>query len=520
MIFLPPRRDYQVEGKGFLLLRKRCILADEMGLGKSSQATEATNEVLSQIPISQNQSVLILVPGAAGIAVWLEEIAKWGVGDWTNQVVVIRDKGPVRQQLWGIAKFVITTYTSYVKDFEAGWITRQHWTVVICDEIHRRVRNRNTKTFKALQKTASTYLFLITGSPASKGPQDLWTPLNLVNKWQFPSYWRFINMYCITNKTHWGIEVVGLKNKIKFDEMLGVNMIRRLKKDVAKDLPPKIRLELPVEMTAIQRELYTQMNNDMMMLIDQHMGDGTWEDEDEEAGYRMVIVTDVLAKITKLRQLLVCPKIIDPGIADYGAGLAAIVDKIQERTEGGSNAHCGILTPFVDEGRLFNYITEYLVMNKVMVESNIFRFMGGMEPEELAASLAKCKEDRGIALISIQYAQSWNLETAPLGFFLGFDWDPENNKQAEDRFHRLTTVESPLFYYLKHLNSVDERVLDVNDMKTRNTAEIMRSMNLRKIRELLVGRPMTEEELITAKFGKEDDNGNTDTGDLDDEIPF
>jgi len=73
-------------------------------------------------------------------------------------------------------------------------------------------------------------------------------------------------------------------------------------------------------------------------------------------------------------------------------------------------------------------------------EGHIFMFRGGLRPDEINRQIDLWKKFKGVALVTIAFAQSFELDTTETAYCLGFDWDPNNNYQAEGRLRRLDSL--------------------------------------------------------------------------------
>ena len=454
----PPLRPFQVEGVDWLIKNRRCVLGDDKGIGKTVQVIKAMIEV-------KPKRVLIIVPGIAGLYVWLkEQLPKWNAIErlGLGQPVLMTGSAAKRAKLWKTSHFVITTYAGFREDMKHNRVPL-NWDVVTCDEYHRAFKRRRTKTHEYLKQLQSTYFWPFSGSAASKGPHDIWAPINLCQPRIWTSYWKFVDNYCIVSINQWGgREIIGEKNV----EELWVNLQhvfkRRLKREVLPQLPPKIRQPAYVDMTDRQAYLYAAMAKDMIVTLDE---------AEEDEGDKHILASTALTKIVRLRQILVCPKIIDPNCPDYGGAIEYVLDDL-EGAESEKDRHCVVFTPFRDAVSLIRQALEEKGFGPVI------ELMGGQGHsskgiDELKRKIDLFRAQKGIAVCTIQFAESFELDPADKGYFVGFEYDAEQNSQAEDRLHR-GTVEWPVnFWYILHNDTVDEDVMDVLDRGTHATHTLM-----------------------------------------------
>lgn len=171
------------------------------------------------------------------------------------------------------------------------------------------------------------------------------------------------------------------------------------------------------------------------------------------------------AATMKLRQFMVCPKVISPSFG-YGAGLEAILADVQES----ELKHFVISTPFKDP---IPWIEEFFRLNKIPTE----RLMGGdgVTVDEMATRIARWTKNGGAMIQTIQFAESYELPAARIMYMLGYLHNHEQNMQAEDRIHRdLRVTPHPVdIYYVKALGSYDEKIIEALAEEADNIHNLM-----------------------------------------------
>jgi SNF2 family DNA or RNA helicase len=341
---------------------------------------------------------------------------------------------------------LVTTYAAFLRDQS---VVPDYWTTVILDEAHY-VRNRTTQTFKALKRLHSTALIEVTGTPASRGPQDMWALLHLLDKKHFSSYWRFVNTWCIVDDSGWGKEIIAPRDPDRFKEMVSKrHMFFIARKDLAQYLPPKKRNQIPVEMTPKQERMYRQLETDMYTFL--------------ESG-ELLVASTVLAKITRFRQLLCCPQILDPDCPEVGGAIEYVLDQLD------GEGHAAIFTPFT--AAIAPIKTAIL---KRYPKYQVDYLKGGTSPEEMDERVTNFKMNRGVMICSIRFAQSFDLETCNLALFVGRDFDPDKNYQAEDRVARRNTVGSVTIQYPSYEGTYDMESWGILDKKRFNVNAILKT---------------------------------------------
>jgi SNF2 family DNA or RNA helicase len=308
-------------------------------------------------------------------------------------------------------------------------------------------------------------LFLITGSPLRKGFQDLWAPLNICDHVSFSSYWAFVRTFGYMQENEWGAwEILGLKEKDALARRIAPRYIRR-EKDVLPDLPPSRRsLDRVVDMTPGQAKMYSQLEKEMFL----ELTDGS-----------LLLTGSHLAKITRLRQILCSPKILDPHHTEFG-GLLEELGMMLEETD---DYHFVVFTPFT---KAIPVIDHYLQNRPQTKKHTIIRLQGGLKAQQVTDRLIEFRNEKGIAIVSIQYAESFDLVPAKWSFFCGFSWDVFNdNLQAEARLHRFTTKSAVTHYYPLYRHGLDrELMIPILDQKSSEGFKVFDST--RRLRQAIL----------------------------------
>lgn len=419
----PELREYQKEGIAFLARYRRAILADEQGVGKTVQALMAARQLHAE-------RILVVAPKSAS-GVWVMEAEKW-LGE-----VATPYQGSTRNYAdLDSAPIVVTNYVL----FKEVMARKPKWNVIIFDEAHK-LRNRKRPTlFQTALKAYSPNLFFLTGTPIFTSAGDLWPPLHLINPAQFRSYWKFVKEWTHINYNGYGYQILGTKHPERLQKILygeGL-MLRRLKKDVMPELPPKTRMSIPIEMHPKQRQAYETMVNDLMIELSE--------------GDKVLTIPSKLALFTRLRQLLVSPKLI--GLDTPSAAINALKEDLE-----GSNDAMLVFTPFAEA---LPILADELKFRQTFI------VRGGMTSEAIAGAVKGFQLFDGpkVLLASLLMGTSWAATEATQVRFLGYDWSPANNFQAEDRPHRHGQLNAVTVGYYVHEGTIDEHIMDILDEKT------------------------------------------------------
>lgn len=433
-------RTYQQEAVDRLVKEKRFLLYDQQGLGKTPETLVAINEL-------EAWRVLVHCPKRA-IGVWRHEAAIW-LPD--HRIVEYTGKPAERELAWKklyedvpiivICNWVFAEELRKRMEQESPNST---WNVVVADEIHSAgLLNRTSNTFKTFERIRTQSMFLLTGSPTPRGCVDYWPPLHILHPQEFKSFWKFVNQWAIVERTEFGTNIRRHPRDIeKFkQEIVHRYSLRRFKSDVLHDLPPKQRQVVRLEMTPKQAKAYKELATEMM----------TYADENN-----IILTPNVLARDQRLRQLLVCPRLL--GIDDNGAAMDALHSTVCEE----SNPFA-VFTPF-------RGAAEYIagLLHKVVGSENVYLITGGMSEDELdyqVRSFQNSPRDTRAIVATIASATSWTAHAASNGYFVGFEWSHDANEQAEDRLHRFGQHDPCNFWYFAHSGTIEDRVEELVDDK-------------------------------------------------------
>lgn len=139
--------------------------------------------------------------------------------------------------------------------------------LVIGDEVHycKTQTAARTKAFRRLCQNVP-HVLLLSGTPLTNNPVDLWPALNILHPSQFPAFFPFASRYSHPIKMHWGYIYKGARRLDELHDILTeLCMIRRLKSDVLTDLPPKTRTVVPIE---IDRKIYVEAECDFFRWLE------------------------------------------------------------------------------------------------------------------------------------------------------------------------------------------------------------------------------------------------------------
>lgn len=454
-------KDHQTEGVAWLqhLVRKcpaycrGALLADDMGLGKTLQILAMLAVAFEEQP---NLPPALVVAPVSLLENWKEEIEKF----FTSGVLPILtaygdDLAPLRlprvavdAQLqqeglvrflrpdWrGKARIVLTTYET-LRDLEFSF-ARERWSVMVCDEAQR-VKNPNALVTRAAKKQNVQFKIACTGTPVENTLADLWCLFDFVQPGLLGALNDFARRY------RRPIEARTEEEKVRVEELRGKiapQVLRRLKKDVAKDLPRKIVVDScrKLGLSSQQRALYARA----VELF-------------KKRGQPGVPFKNALGLLHHLRQLCTDPKrhgltaFVPEPLADYRARspkldwlLDALAD-IKRRDE-----KAILFCEFREVQRMLRYYIEEL-----------FGFapdiINGDTPA--AAKHAASRQKRikafqqnsgfGVLILSpVAVGFGVNIQGANHVIHFSRTWNPAKEDQATDRAYRIGQTRDVYVYY-------------------------------------------------------------------------
>ena len=230
---------HQIDGVAFLLGRRRAILADDMGLGKTRQA------IVSLRHASPGGPYLVVCPASVKRN-WAREIGQ-AIPGCAIHIVEGGRAVPLSDSEWTIVNYDILS-----KHMDG--LGRVPWAGVVFDEAHYLKNHTSARSRLARQLVESAArkapreppVYLLTGTPLTNRPRDLFVLLQLVGHSLGRSFLSFAKRYCAAEKTEYGWKTDGASNIEELTVQLHGVMLRRTKNQVLA-LPPKLRTWLPVD---------------------------------------------------------------------------------------------------------------------------------------------------------------------------------------------------------------------------------------------------------------------------------
>ncbi|MBK6847508.1 MAG: DEAD/DEAH box helicase [Proteobacteria bacterium] len=250
-----PLYPYQLEGVQRALRGGRLLLADDMGLGKTAQAIATAHVLWSTGRVARG---LLVVPASLKPQ-WQRE---WQ--HFSDAPLQLVEGGPAeRRRLYGATRrgFLLTNYEQVLRDLDE--LRRWGADLVVLDEAQR-IKNWATKTAICVKQLEATYRVVLTGTPLENRLDELASILDWIDPLALAPKWRLGPWHSVVvDGTR---EVIGARNLDTLRERLAGCMLRRVRREVLTQLPPRTDTRLPVELTEPQRNEHDALNQPIAQL--------------------------------------------------------------------------------------------------------------------------------------------------------------------------------------------------------------------------------------------------------------
>lgn len=424
------------------------ILADDMGLGKTVQAIAylAARKEQAEREGKQDLGKSLIVCPASLVYNWESEILRFApgltvetvAGSKTARSFMIRESE---------ADVILTSYDLLKRDLAEyeGMV----FDTVLIDEAQN-IKNHMTQAAKAVKSVASVHRFALTGTPIENTLAELWSIFDFLMPGFLSSYKRFKERYEQPIAVSRDEVITG-----RLRRMIRPFILRRLKKDVLKELPDKLEEVVYSRMGDEQRQLYEARVQKLLDFLS--------EQTQEEFRVRKV---QVLAELTHLRQLCCDPSLV---YENYNGG-AAKVDTCVELVKNAVDAGNKLL--------VFSQFTSVLdVLKKRLEEEKIgYYILTGSTTKERRSELVRAfnGDETPVFLISLK-AGGTGLNLTAASVVIHFDpwWNQAAQNQATDRAHRIGQEQVVTVYKLIMKDTLEERILKLQEEKAGLSEEII-----------------------------------------------
>ena len=433
-------RPYQKDGYAWLVflheLNSGGILADDMGLGKTVQ----TIALLLWAKGKYKRKLNLVVAPTSVVPNWEREISKFA-----PSLKTVVWQGPNRSQRapdLEKADVMITSYALLRRDEEL--LQALDLRYVILDEAQH-IKNPMSQTARSAKKLKSERRLALTGTPIENRLSELWSIFDFVS----PGLLGQLKMF--EERVARPIDRGDMETAHRLRSTIKPFVMRRVKSDVAQDLPDKIEQEMIVPLAEEQAKLYKQILRQVRKSV---------LSEVEKKGISKSQI-QILAALTRLRQVACDPRLMKLPDTDFDADdsgkLGALREIIDEAIDG--NHRVLVFSQFVT---MLTYIREALDADGISYE-----YLDGSTKDRLdRVDRFNADPSVPVFLISLK-AGGTGLNLTGADTVVHFDpwWNPAVEDQATDRAHRIGQTKNVNVYKLIAAGTVEEKILELSAKK-------------------------------------------------------
>lgn len=455
-------KEYQIKGLQWMISlynnNLNGILADEMGLGKTIQTISLITYLVERK--QQSGPYLVIVP-LSTLTNWTLEFEKWAPS--LSKIVY---KGPplarkqhqekIRQ---GRFQVLLTTYEYIIKDRPI--LSKIKWFHMIIDEGHR-MKNANSKLSATISQYYHTrFRLILTGTPLQNNLGELWAMLNFVLPTIFKSASTFDEWFNTPFANTGGQDKIELTEEEqilvirRLHKVLRPFLLRRLKKDVEKDLPDKTEKVIKCKFSALQAKLYKQMVTHNKIAV----GDGNGGKATARGLSNMIM---------QLRKLCNHPFVFDE--VENVMNPMSVSNDMLWRTAGKFELLDRILPKYQATGHrvlMFFQMTAIMDIMEDYLRYRRFEYLrldGTTKSDERSDLLREFNAPDSKYFMFLLSTRAGglglNLQTADTVIIYDSDWNPHQDLQAQDRAHRIGQKNEVRILRLISSNSVEEKILE------------------------------------------------------------
>lgn len=439
-------RPYQKEGVYWLSFLERSgfngLLADEMGLGKTIQ-TLAWLNLQRNDPQAQNKPALIVCPTSL-VENWNRE-AETFVPQLRRLVLSGPDRSTLFERIPS-SDLVITSYALLRRDLEL--YRTSLFSVAVLDEAQH-IKNRSTQNAVAAKQISAVNKLVLTGTPVENSVADLWSIMDFLMPQYLGEYEQFRLNYELPIAAG---ERDGENAQSKLRRKIHPFLLRRMKRDVARDLPDKIVKVSYCSLTLDQQRVYNDLLNDSRRSI----GDLVKAKGFERSRF------EILAMLMRLRQACCHLDLLkdhhSPGTYEApSAKFDTFFELLDEAMDGGHRIL--VFSQFVSLLKLLRAELDQRKISCCYLDGSTQDRLAQCQRFNLTPSIP-------IFLISLKAGGTGlNLTGADMVIHLDPWWNPAVEDQATDRAHRIGQKRTVYSIKLIAEHTVEEKVLAMQQKK-------------------------------------------------------
>ncbi len=441
-------RPYQKEGFDFLChlagLQLGGVLADDMGLGKTLQ-TLAWLAWMKARHQAQSQPALVICP-ASVLHNWRREANRFT----PDLKVLVLESGAARHNLRRQIPqhdLIVTNYALLRRDLAA--LMKFEFRAIILDEAQF-IKNPDAQVTHSVKQLRAEQRLALTGTPLENRLLDLWSIVDFVQPGYLGTQSNFTEIYEPKGaEAAWSQKVARRRLAAKLRPLL----LRRLKGEVAKDLPDRIDERRDCELGEAQRKVYlAELRRSREQVLQAVIEKGLAKSK-----------MHVLAALTRLRQICCHPQLVG-----------------NDSASGKTETLFELLEPLLAEGQKVLVFSQFVQMLKLLEAECQQRHIptyvltGESKQRQDIVQAFQTDSNASVFLLSLRAAGTGlNLTTASYVVLYDPWWNPAVEAQAIDRSHRIGQTRTVNAYRLIAPGTVEEKIWELQQHKAQTIADVL-----------------------------------------------
>lgn len=443
------------------------ILADEMGLGKTLQVIALLAALYSPAldpsglfshchperraqPEVEGYPTLIVCP-ASLVYNWTAEFARFAPEMRVEAVVgTPAQREAIRSS--ADAQVLVTSYDLLRADAQA-WEAKPLFAVIL-DEAHY-IKNAATKTSRAVRRLQAPRRLALTGTPVENRPAELWSIFDFLMPGFLGTSMRF--------RERFEAPIIGGDEDAlaRLSARVEPFVLRRRKRDVLRELPPKLETVLEVALEGEQRKLYAAAEQSLRERLNLQKNTRKarrygYEVKGLDGGEFKTV--EVLAELTRLRQIALDPALVFENYYGASAKRAAILERIGAAVDAGQKT------------LVFSQFTSFLdrLAEDLRAKGAPFYIITGSTPKKQRAELVEAfnRDEVPVFLISLKAGGvGLNLAAATQVIHADPWWNASAQAQASDRAHRIGQRSVVNVCQVVAAGTIEARMMRLQQMK-------------------------------------------------------
>ena len=420
-------RPYQLDGIAFAAGTGRAVLADDMGLGKTIQGI-GTAELLSRH--ASVSKVLVICPASLK-SQWRSEIRRFS--DRSVRLILGSHKERPAQYA-GDQFYTVCNYEQVLRDILA--IERVAWDLIILDE-GQRIKNWEAKTSRIVKALKSPFALVLSGTPLENRLDELFSVVEFIEDRRLGPAFRFFNRHRVVDEKG---KLLGYKRLDRLREALRPIMLRRTRRQVLDELPPRTTEVIRIAPTEEQLDMQKGHRNIVQTIINK----------------KYLSEMDLLRLQKALLMCRMCADstfLVDKQAPGYSSKLKELGDLL-ERLKAEADRKIVLFSEWTTMLNLIEPLLEAREMNYVRLDGSV--------PQKKRQELIHRFQSDPSCMLFITTnagATGLNLQAANTVINVDLPWNPAVLEQRISRVHRMGQQQSVQVFLLVTADTLEENLL-------------------------------------------------------------